>query len=179
MESIHATYGHIIQPVPSEQYWSNTNYLKTEAPIIKRPIGRPKVHNKRRDPVEDLINGDKLKKSFKAETSQPVPPATIMNAEVAFRPPAQVAPGAGASKTFRAKQPVRRQLTRNSPPPSEPPTTSQVEGPSKETLAAASTSTQRKFILVCKFCLFHKAHNLLIFHSFIVISLAQMKDYMH
>ncbi|MED6227410.1 hypothetical protein PIB30_113275, partial [Stylosanthes scabra] len=80
-----------------------------------------------------------------AEASQPVPPATITNAEVAMRPPAQVAPGAGASKTFRVKQLVRRQLTRNSPPPSEPPTTSQVEGPSKETLAAVSTSTQRKF----------------------------------
>ncbi|MED6130116.1 hypothetical protein PIB30_114889, partial [Stylosanthes scabra] len=65
MESFHATYRHIIQPVPSEQYWSNPNYIRTEAPIIKRPIGRPKVHNRRREPVEDLIEDGKLKRIFR------------------------------------------------------------------------------------------------------------------
>ncbi|MED6204395.1 hypothetical protein PIB30_008839 [Stylosanthes scabra] len=65
MESFHTTYRHTINPVSSEQYWSNTNYLRTETPIIKRPIGRPKIHNRRRDAVEDLIVGDRLKKSFR------------------------------------------------------------------------------------------------------------------
>ncbi|MED6177048.1 hypothetical protein PIB30_094059 [Stylosanthes scabra] len=65
MVSIHETYKYHIQPVPSEQYWSTINYLKTDAPIIKRPIGRPKVHNRKRDPVEDLIQGDKLKRTFR------------------------------------------------------------------------------------------------------------------
>ncbi|MED6224333.1 hypothetical protein PIB30_082962, partial [Stylosanthes scabra] len=42
MESFHVTYKHSINPVPSEEYWSNTLYLKTDPPLIKRPIGRPK-----------------------------------------------------------------------------------------------------------------------------------------
>ncbi|MED6170666.1 hypothetical protein PIB30_033233 [Stylosanthes scabra] len=65
MESIHATFRYSIHLVPSEQYWGNRNYLKTEAPFIKRPIGRPKVHNRKRDHVENLIEGSKLKRTFR------------------------------------------------------------------------------------------------------------------
>ncbi|MED6210542.1 hypothetical protein PIB30_065024 [Stylosanthes scabra] len=65
MDSIHATFKHSIHPVPSEQYWANRDYLKTDAPIIKRPIGRPKVHNRKRDPVENLMVGNKLKRTFR------------------------------------------------------------------------------------------------------------------
>ncbi|MED6211511.1 hypothetical protein PIB30_074423 [Stylosanthes scabra] len=208
MESIHATYRHSIHPVPSEQYWSSTNYLKIEAPIIKRPIGRPKVYNRRRDPVKDLINGPKLKRTFKVtctkcgekghnyktckgapanpnwkpktrrprnagsgsttphvevplsesapqtqeEENQVEPsqaasqaPTTTSHAHLPFRPPAQVRQTAATSRLFRAKQPVQRQVKANSLPPSEVPTPSQAEELSKETLAVASASTQRKF----------------------------------
>ncbi|MED6161957.1 hypothetical protein PIB30_065877 [Stylosanthes scabra] len=41
--------------VPSEEYWASTNYLKTEPPIIKRPIGRPKMHSKKKDHAKVLI----------------------------------------------------------------------------------------------------------------------------
>ncbi|MED6116391.1 hypothetical protein PIB30_099878 [Stylosanthes scabra] len=56
--------------LPSESYWSNTNYLKTDAPFIKRPIGRPKLHSRKRDPVEDLMQGDKLKRTFRITCSK-------------------------------------------------------------------------------------------------------------
>ncbi|MED6142836.1 hypothetical protein PIB30_001036 [Stylosanthes scabra] len=115
----------------------------TEAPPIKRPIGRSKVHNIRRDPVEDLVEGGKLKKSFKVNQAGPTmvvlqPQPTTRKTNIPFKPPAQVAKGEGSSRQFRAKQPIRRQK-RNSPPPAEPPTLSQ------ETLAAATASTQKKF----------------------------------
>ncbi|MED6111216.1 hypothetical protein PIB30_050435 [Stylosanthes scabra] len=81
------------------------------------------------------------------EPSQTAPqsPPTTSHAHLPFRPPAQVRQTAATSRTFRAKQPVRRQVKANSPPPSEPPTPSQAEELSKETLAATSASTQRKF----------------------------------
>ncbi|MED6178630.1 hypothetical protein PIB30_109417, partial [Stylosanthes scabra] len=53
-----------------EAYWTTTAYIKTEPPVIKRPIGRPKVHSRKRDLVEVLIEGDKLKKSFKVTCSK-------------------------------------------------------------------------------------------------------------
>ncbi|MED6113122.1 hypothetical protein PIB30_067959 [Stylosanthes scabra] len=64
MEAIHATYKFNISPVPSKEYWTTTKYMKTDPPFIKRPIGRPKVHDRKRDQVEDLIEGHKLKKTF-------------------------------------------------------------------------------------------------------------------
>ncbi|MED6159409.1 hypothetical protein PIB30_042105 [Stylosanthes scabra] len=70
MDSIHATYKNNIQPVPSEEFWDTTNYIKTEPPIIKRPIRRPKVHNRKRDPIEALMDGDKLKKTFRVTCSK-------------------------------------------------------------------------------------------------------------
>ncbi|MED6223869.1 hypothetical protein PIB30_078321 [Stylosanthes scabra] len=70
MEAIHATYAFHINPVPSEEYWSTTKYLKTNPPVIKRPIGRPKVHARKRDPAEVLIEGNKLKKTFKVTCSK-------------------------------------------------------------------------------------------------------------
>ncbi|MED6141657.1 hypothetical protein PIB30_105643 [Stylosanthes scabra] len=70
MDSIHATFKHSINPVPSEHYWANRDYLRIEAPIIKRPIGRPKVHKRKKDPIENLIQGDKLKKTFKVTCSK-------------------------------------------------------------------------------------------------------------
>ncbi|MED6205303.1 hypothetical protein PIB30_016488 [Stylosanthes scabra] len=155
------------------------------------PIGRPKLHNRRKDLVEDLVEGGKLKKSFRvtcakcgekghnyktckgapanpnwksktrrnkkgaatssstpsqqAEVNQAGPTMVVLQpqprtrkAKIPFKPPTQIANGAGSSRQFRAKQPIRRQK-RSSPPPSEPPTLSQ------ETLAAASASTQKKF----------------------------------
>ncbi|MED6144531.1 hypothetical protein PIB30_016378 [Stylosanthes scabra] len=72
------------------------------------------------------------------EVPQPPPQPTTRNANIPFKPPAQVANGAGSLRQFRAKQPIRRK-SRKSPPPSEPATLSQ------ETIAAASASTQKKF----------------------------------
>ncbi|XP_016196236.1 uncharacterized protein LOC107637321 [Arachis ipaensis] len=46
MESIRRTYSHCIKPVPSAEFWPRTEYSQPEPPIIKRPIGRPKVHNR-------------------------------------------------------------------------------------------------------------------------------------
>ncbi|MED6165336.1 hypothetical protein PIB30_098555 [Stylosanthes scabra] len=155
---------HAIASIRKRRDQSNTNYLKVEAPIIKRPIGKPKVHNRRKDPVEDLIDGPKLKRTFKVtcakcgekghnyktckcapanpnwklkirrarmqgnqvEPSQTAsqPPPTTSHAHLPFKSLAQVRQNAGTSRAFRAKQPVRRQVTTNSPPPSEPPTPS-------------------------------------------------------
>ncbi|MED6159075.1 hypothetical protein PIB30_038948 [Stylosanthes scabra] len=70
MDSIHATYRFHINLVPSEEYWTTTNYLKIDSPFIKRPIGRPKVHARQRDPVEVLIESDKLKKTFRVTCSK-------------------------------------------------------------------------------------------------------------
>ncbi|MED6164859.1 hypothetical protein PIB30_094173 [Stylosanthes scabra] len=73
------------------------------------------------------------------------PPPTTSHAHLPFRPPTQVRQTAATSGAFRSKQPVRRKVKANSPPPSESPTPSQAEELSRETLAAASASTQRKF----------------------------------
>ncbi|XP_025608001.1 uncharacterized protein [Arachis hypogaea] len=71
MESIHKTYAHCIQPVPSEEFWTRTEYSRPDPPIIKRPIGRPKVHNRQKDPAEPMMQqGDKLKRSFKVTCSK-------------------------------------------------------------------------------------------------------------
>ncbi|MED6135668.1 hypothetical protein PIB30_048827 [Stylosanthes scabra] len=70
MPSIHATYKFHILPVPSEEYRTTTKYLKTDPLIIKRPIGRPKIHTRKRDLMEDLIEGDKLKKTFRVTCSK-------------------------------------------------------------------------------------------------------------
>ncbi|XP_072057976.1 uncharacterized protein [Arachis hypogaea] len=71
MESIHKTYAHCIQPVPSEEFWTRTEYTRPDPPIIKRPIGRPKVHNRQKDPAEPMTQqGDKLKRSFKVTCSK-------------------------------------------------------------------------------------------------------------
>ncbi|XP_057755529.1 uncharacterized protein LOC130974688 [Arachis stenosperma] len=70
MESIHLTYAHSIQPVPSEEYWHRTGYIKPNPPPIKRPIGRPKVHKRKKDPIEDLIKGDKVRKTFRITCSK-------------------------------------------------------------------------------------------------------------
>ncbi|MED6164607.1 hypothetical protein PIB30_091796 [Stylosanthes scabra] len=39
-------------------------------PIIKRPIGRSKVHKRKKDPSEHILQGDKLKKSFQVTCSK-------------------------------------------------------------------------------------------------------------
>ncbi|XP_057745171.1 uncharacterized protein LOC130963039 [Arachis stenosperma] len=70
MESIYLTYAHSIQPVPSEEYWHRTGYIKPNSPPIKRPIGRPKVHKRKKDPIEDLIQGDKVRKTFRITCSK-------------------------------------------------------------------------------------------------------------
>ncbi|MED6174201.1 hypothetical protein PIB30_066745 [Stylosanthes scabra] len=70
MESIRKTYSHFIQPVPSEKCWPKYDFVKPAAPIIKRPIGRPKVHKRKKDPAEALMQGDKLKKSFQVTCSK-------------------------------------------------------------------------------------------------------------
>ncbi|XP_057719981.1 uncharacterized protein LOC130934419 [Arachis stenosperma] len=64
MESIRRTYAHCIKPVPSPKFWVGTELSKPDPPIIKRPIGRPKVHNRQKDPAEPLMQEGKLKKSF-------------------------------------------------------------------------------------------------------------------
>ncbi|XP_016165339.1 proline-rich receptor-like protein kinase PERK8 [Arachis ipaensis] len=64
MESIRRTYAHCIKPVPSPEFWARTEFSKPDPPIIRRPIGRPKVHNRQKDPAEPLMQGGKLKKSF-------------------------------------------------------------------------------------------------------------------
>ncbi|MED6112657.1 hypothetical protein PIB30_063587 [Stylosanthes scabra] len=189
MKSIHATYKHIINPVPSEQYWGNRNYLKTEAPYIKRPIRRPKVHNRRRDPVENLMEGNNLKRTFRVTcakcgeqghnyktckgapanpgwkpkgqvgVSQEAPSHTLpapapqvpasCTLQAPFKPPGQVGLALPTKRRYRPKQPIRRQQLRSSPTPSAPPSISQPMAnvnqgaPSSETVAAASTSTQR------------------------------------
>ncbi|MED6111344.1 hypothetical protein PIB30_051495 [Stylosanthes scabra] len=115
MESIYATYKYHIHPVPNESYWSNTNYLKTEAPFIKRPIGRPKLHSRKRDPVEDLMQG-----------KSPQSNVTSMRGKAPFRPPARIQNNATKSTNFRVKQPIWRRATRKSPPSSDPAPPSQV-----------------------------------------------------
>ncbi|MED6219177.1 hypothetical protein PIB30_033385 [Stylosanthes scabra] len=182
MESIHATFKHSINHVPSEQYWVNRDYLRTEAPIIKRPIGRPKVHNRKKDPVEKLIQGDKLKKSFRVTCSKcgekghtyktrkgapsnlnwkprtnksrkiSTPHVELSLSQSAPQPEtndvasqSQHMLAAPATKRPREKQPIRRKTIRKSPPPSEPPSTSQDAGPSVETLAATSAGNQSRF----------------------------------
>ncbi|MED6208975.1 hypothetical protein PIB30_050099 [Stylosanthes scabra] len=132
MKSFHATYKYNINLVPSEEYWGNTSYLKTYPPVIKRPIDRPKVHNRKRDPVEDLIiECDKLKKTFKCQL------------------------GSSHRKKYKSKQPIRRASSRRSPSPTistapqqQPPASSTQTsasalggGPSKETMSATSKGT--------------------------------------
>ncbi|XP_016165518.2 uncharacterized protein LOC107608150 isoform X2 [Arachis ipaensis] len=70
MESIHKTYAHCIKPVPSEEFWTTTEQLRPVPPPIKRPIGRPKVHNRNKDPAEAHIQGEKLKRSFQVTCSK-------------------------------------------------------------------------------------------------------------
>ncbi|XP_020972487.1 uncharacterized protein LOC110269163 [Arachis ipaensis] len=70
MESIHKTYAHCIKSVPSEEFWVTTDQLRPAPPPIKRPIGRPKVHNRNKDPAEAHIQGDKLKRSFQVTCSK-------------------------------------------------------------------------------------------------------------
>nr|XP_025611980.1 uncharacterized protein LOC112705360 [Arachis hypogaea] len=41
MDVVRATYGDSIKPVNSEEFWEETNRLRPEAPIIRRPPGRP------------------------------------------------------------------------------------------------------------------------------------------
>ncbi|MED6226898.1 hypothetical protein PIB30_108274, partial [Stylosanthes scabra] len=59
------------------------------------------------------------------------------------------------SRGFRQKQPVRRKVERQSPPPSEPPTHSQNDEPSQETLAGPSADTRKK----CRFMKTPGLHN--------------------
>ncbi|XP_016169085.1 extensin-like [Arachis ipaensis] len=70
MESLKRTYSHCIKPVLSAEFWPRTEYSQPEPPIIKRPIGRPKVHNRQKDPAEPLMQGGKLKKSFSVACSK-------------------------------------------------------------------------------------------------------------
>ncbi|XP_016178919.1 predicted GPI-anchored protein 58 [Arachis ipaensis] len=71
MESIHKTYAYSIQPVPSQEFWTRSEYSRPDPPIIKRPIGRPKVHNRQKDPAEPMMQqGAKLKRSFKVTCSK-------------------------------------------------------------------------------------------------------------
>ncbi|XP_015971838.1 protein transport protein SEC31-like [Arachis duranensis] len=70
MESIRRTYAHCIQPMPSSEFWARTEFTQPDPPIIKRGIGRPKVHNRQKDPAEPLMQGGKLKKSFSVSYSK-------------------------------------------------------------------------------------------------------------
>ncbi|RYR70513.1 uncharacterized protein [Arachis hypogaea] len=71
MESIHKTYSHSIQPVPSQEFWTRSEYSRPDPPIIKRPIGRPKVHNRQKNPTEPMMQQSaKLKRSFKVTCSK-------------------------------------------------------------------------------------------------------------
>ncbi|XP_015963091.1 pollen-specific leucine-rich repeat extensin-like protein 1 [Arachis duranensis] len=70
MESIRRTYAHCIQPVPSSEFWARTEFTQPDPPIIKRGIGRPKVHNQQKDPAEPMMQGGKLKKSFSVSCSK-------------------------------------------------------------------------------------------------------------
>ncbi|MED6219565.1 hypothetical protein PIB30_036905 [Stylosanthes scabra] len=112
MHGFHATYRFNINQVPSEEYWTTTTYLRTDPPIIKRPIRRPKVQSRKRDPVEVLIEGDKLKNTFKADGGgdswQEHSTAHNQN---------EVANTEGPSNRFRVKQPIRRCSQRSSSQP--------------------------------------------------------------
>ncbi|MED6133475.1 hypothetical protein PIB30_028541 [Stylosanthes scabra] len=46
------------------------HHVKTNVSVIKRLIRRPKVHARKRDAVEDLIEGHKLKKTFRVTCSK-------------------------------------------------------------------------------------------------------------
>ncbi|MED6197515.1 hypothetical protein PIB30_057107 [Stylosanthes scabra] len=140
MDSIHATFKHSIHPVPSEQYWSNQNYLKTEAPIIKRPITRPKGYNYKTYKGPSANLGWKPRTSRKKKTtggstsntsqvevplsqqSAPAPedaPPLVISAPVPyapFKPPAQINDAQPSKRLLRAKQPIRRNTGRSSPP---------------------------------------------------------------
>ncbi|XP_057729996.1 vegetative cell wall protein gp1-like [Arachis stenosperma] len=70
MESIRRTYAHCIKPVPSPEFWVGTEFSKPDPPIIKRPIGRPKVQNRQKDPAEPLMQEGKLKRSFVVSCSK-------------------------------------------------------------------------------------------------------------
>ncbi|MED6213691.1 hypothetical protein PIB30_095747 [Stylosanthes scabra] len=174
---------------------------------IIRPIGRPKVHARKRDPVEVLIEGDKLKKTFRVtcskcgekghnyktckgapantnprkstrkkrrgETSTQTAPIDIQ-AEAAsdsqHQPSVPIQPNVvptshpieanldGATKNFRAKQPIRRRPPKNLMPSTQQdiPTSndatkhdpqqapgSPMASPSIETLAPAESTAQR------------------------------------
>ncbi|XP_072076468.1 uncharacterized protein [Arachis hypogaea] len=59
MSSFNATYQHCVQPVLSEQYWERAEGSRPIPPKLKRPIGRPKLHARRKDHVEPLLNANK------------------------------------------------------------------------------------------------------------------------
>ncbi|MED6134345.1 hypothetical protein PIB30_036198 [Stylosanthes scabra] len=89
----------------------------------------------------------------KVQDVDPPPSASASTRDNApFKSPGQAQPAATPTMRLRQKQPIRRQTLRNSPPPSEPPNSSQCAnkdigtgpGPSKETLTAASVGTQSK-----------------------------------
>ncbi|XP_072061933.1 uncharacterized protein [Arachis hypogaea] len=64
MESLKKTYEHFIQPVTSEEFWIRSYQTRPAAPVIKRPIGHSKVHNRQKDPAETVIECEKLRRSF-------------------------------------------------------------------------------------------------------------------
>ncbi|XP_057720172.1 vegetative cell wall protein gp1-like [Arachis stenosperma] len=70
MESIRRKYAHCIKPVPSPKFCARTEFSKPDPPITKRPIGRPKVHNRQKDPAEPLMQEEKLKRSFIVSSSK-------------------------------------------------------------------------------------------------------------
>nr|XP_025692366.1 proteoglycan 4-like [Arachis hypogaea] len=70
VESIRRTYAHCIEPVASAEFWARTKFSQPNPPIIKRRIGRPKVHNRQKDPAEPLMQRGKLKKSFTVSCSK-------------------------------------------------------------------------------------------------------------
>ncbi|XP_025649566.1 uncharacterized protein [Arachis hypogaea] len=65
MDAFRATYEHVMKPVNSEEYWVKTGLLSPEPPIIRRPAGRPTKKKRKADPVEDVRDGTKGRRTFK------------------------------------------------------------------------------------------------------------------
>nr|XP_029144759.1 uncharacterized protein LOC112710546 [Arachis hypogaea] len=72
MDAVRATYGDSIKPVNSEEFWEETNRLRPEAPIIRRPPGRPTKKRAVDVVAESQMQqqGHKVRKSFQVTCSK-------------------------------------------------------------------------------------------------------------
>ncbi|KAL4277063.1 hypothetical protein AHAS_Ahas20G0269700 [Arachis hypogaea] len=119
-----------------EQYGKLRNYLMTRpaAPVIKRPIGRPKVHNRQKDPAETVIEAPEVEgeEHNSATPTNQNHSTTSTTSDVAQQQPApQVTSATTTAVPARQGQ------------ESQQPSVEAVEGSSDETLAAASTGPKR------------------------------------